>query len=95
MNKPRSLRDQRRQEARDALYRAELRRDQIIFSLVQNDARIRRLRRKLTRLDIRDAVSKVPVSVAEGKLLDTDTLALVQRMARELDDDIPDLSGRS
>ena len=93
MNKPRSLRDQRRQEARDALYRAELRRDQIIYSLVQNDARIRKLRRKLTRLDMHDAISKMPVSVAEGKPLDLDTLALVARMARELNDDVPDLSG--
>jgi len=92
MNKPRSLRDQRRQEARDALYRAELRRDQIIYSLVQNDARIRKLKRKLVRLDM-PVLHTGPVSVAEGKPLDLDTLALVARMARELNDDVPDLSG--
>jgi len=93
MNKPRSLRDQRRQETREALYRAELRRDQIIDALALNTSRIKRLRAKLGRLD-KPTLHTGPVSVAEGKLLDPDTLALVAKMARELDDDIPDLGGR-
>jgi len=94
MNKPRSLRDQRRTEAREALYRAERRRDEIIFSLVQNDARIRKLRRKLTRLDM-PLLHTGPVSVAEGKLIEgLDETAMVTAMINELNDDIPDLSGR-
>ena len=91
MAKP-SLRDRRRTEAREALYRAQLRRDQIIDQLVRNTDRIKKLRAQLTRLD-KPLLHTGPASVAEGKLLDLDTLALVQKMARELDDDIPDLSG--
>jgi len=91
MNKP-SLKDRRRQEAREALYRAQLRRDQIIDMLVRNTDRIKKLRAQLARLD-KPKLHTGPASVAEGKLLDLDTLALVQKMARELDDDIPDLSG--
>jgi len=90
MNKPRSLRDQRRADAREALYRAERRRDEIIFSLVQNDARIRKLRRKLTRLDMHDAISKLPLSVAEGKLLDRVEI----KTGGDLNDDISDIPWR-
>ena len=90
MNKPRSLRDQRRQEARDALYRAELRRDQIIDALALNTSRIKKLRAKLMRL-VKPVRHTGSVSVAEGKQLHPDTLALVKRMARELDDDISDV----
>jgi len=91
MAKP-SLRDRRRTEAREALYRAQLRRDQIVDQLVRVQDRIKKLRAQLTRLD-KPQLHTGPASVAEGKLLDPDTLALVAKMARELDDDIPDLSG--
>jgi len=94
MMKP-SRRDRRRREAREALYRAELRRDQILAMLVLNTNRIKRLRAALARLDKLDPlhISNQPLSVAEGKLLHPETLALVTRMARELNDDIPDLGG--
>jgi hypothetical protein len=91
MNKPRSLRDQRRTEAREALYRAERRRDQIIYSLVQNADRISKLKRKLARLDM-PVRHTGPVSVAEGKLLEgLDEVKMVTAMIRELDDDISDV----
>jgi hypothetical protein len=88
MAKP-SLRDRRRQEAREALYRAQLRRDQIIDMLVRNTDRIKKLRAQLTRLD-KPLLHTGPASVAEGKLLEP---AWYEALAAKLDDDIPDLSG--
>lgn len=87
MNKP-TLKDRRRQEARDALYRAQLRRDQIIDMLMRNTDRVKRLRRTLTRLEGTPA-NKVPVSVAEGRLLEPVDLVIAGR----LNDDISDLTG--
>jgi hypothetical protein len=99
MKKP-SLKDSRRNEYRETLYRAIERRDQLLDRLARTHTHIKRLKRMLARIDRVDprVVSKQPVSVAEGKLLDPDTLALVQRMAREareLDDDISDVGGKS
>ena len=91
MAKP-SLRDRRRTEAREAYYRALDRRNTLCDALARNSAHIKKLRAQLARLD-KPLLHTGPASVAEGKLLDLDTLALVQKMARELDDDIPDLSG--
>jgi len=91
MKKP-SLKDRRREEAREALYRAQLRQEQILDQLMRNATRIKRLRAQLARLD-KPALHTGPVSVAEGKQLHPDTLALVTRMARELDDDISDVPG--
>jgi hypothetical protein len=89
MAKP-SLRDRRRQEAREALYRAQLRRDQIIDQLVRNTDRIKKLRAQLARLD-KPQLHTGPASVAEGKLLDE--LPPLSSFTSQLNDDIPDLSG--
>jgi len=87
MNKP-SLKDRRRQEAREALYRAQLRRDQIIDMLVRNTDRIKKLRAQLTRLD-KPLLHTGPASVAEGKLLEPYEL----KHSDEMSDDIPELTG--
>jgi len=93
MNKP-SLKDRRREEAREALYRADLRQNKIIDSLVRNTERIKKLRRALTRLEpsTGDVISKQPLSVAQGKLLD-EAEALYH--AAMLNDDISDVGGKS
>jgi len=90
-----SLRDRRRQETREALWRAVERRDRQLDKLARTHLHIKTLKRTLARLDAPagDVISKQPLSVAEGKLLDVDTLKLVNKMYRELSDDIPDLSG--
>jgi len=90
-----SLKDRRRTEARDALYRAQERRDRLLDALVRNHKHIKALKRTLVRLGWTDPtiISKLPVSVAEGKLLDDETAELAAQMFVELNDDIPDLSG--
>ena len=87
-----SRRDRRRREAREALYRAEQRREQILATLVLNANRIKRLRTALGRLDRLDPlhVSNQPLSVAEGKLLDP----VEAKTAGDLNDDISDISWR-
>ena len=86
-----SLRDRRRQEARDALYRAMERRDLIIDNLVRNARHIKTLKHTLKRLNVLDGVkvSSLRVSVAEGRLLEP--LEIEAGIA--LNDDIPDLTG--
>lgn len=86
-----SLRDKRRQEARDALYRALERRDQIIDALVRNTTKIRILKRALKRLNVADGikVSAVRASVAEGRILEP--LEIEVGIA-DLNDEIPDLT---
>jgi hypothetical protein len=92
MMKP-SRRDRRRREAREALYRAELRREQIIATLVLNANRIKRLRTALARLDRLDPlhVSNQPLSVSAGQLLADYFAGKIE----PLNDDIPDLTGAS
>lgn len=87
-----SLRDRRRQEARDALYRALERRDQIIDALVRNTTKIRILKRALKRLNVADGikVSAVRASVAEGRILEP--LEIEVGIA-DLNDEIPDMTG--
>ena len=89
MAKP-SLKDRRRTEARDALYRAQLRRDQIIDLLVRNADRIKKLRRTLARLDKPELYHFGPASVAEGKLLEP----AKAKPAGALDDDVSDIPWR-
>lgn len=94
MNKP-SLKDRRRTEARNALYRAVERRDMLLDRLMRTVKHIKELKRTLARLDALDptVISKQPLSVAEGRMLDPEALALAAQMIGELNDDIPDLSG--
>jgi len=94
MSKP-SLKDRRRTEARDALYRAQERRDRLLDALVRNHKHIKTLKRTLVRLGWIDprVVSTLPLSVAEGRLLDDEAAELAAQMIVELNDDIPDLSG--
>ena len=89
MNKP-NLRDRRRQKARDALYRAQERRDKIIDALVRNTNQIKNLQRALARLNMVavNTISVLPVSVAEGKLLEP----VEPVSANSPDDDISDIS---
>ena len=54
-----SLRDRRRQEARDALYRAMERRDQLIDGLVRNTNRIKVLKKTLRHLNVIDSLQGV------------------------------------
>jgi hypothetical protein len=86
-----SLRDRRRTEARDALYRAMERRDQLIDKLVRNATHIKTLKQTLKRLNIVDdiKVSTVRASVAEGRILEP--LEIDTGIAH--DDDMPDLTG--
>jgi hypothetical protein len=85
-----SLRDRRRQEARDALYRAMERRDQLLDKLVRTTTHIKSLKHTLKRLNVIDGiqVSSVRVSVAEGKLLEP---LEIEAGITDLNDDIPDL----
>lgn len=89
-----SLRDRRRQEARDALYRALERREKILDSLVRNATQVRDLKRTLKRLNMLDAiaVSSVRASVAEGRLLEP---IEIEVGIADLNDEVPDLTGRS
>lgn len=96
-NKP-SLRDRRRQEAREALYRAVERRDLLLDKLARSIAHIKKLKRALARLDALDpnVISKVPVSVAEGRLLnELDEYEITTQMIKELDDDVSDVGRAS
>jgi hypothetical protein len=94
MSEKPSLRDRRRQEARDALYRAMERRDQLLDKLVRTTTHIKSLKHTLKRLNVIDGiqVSAVRVSVAEGKLLEP---LEVEAGITDLNDDIPDLTGAS
>lgn len=90
-----SLRDSRRAEYRETLYRAIERRDLLLDKLARTHTHIKRLKRMLARIDRVDpkVVSKQPVSVAEGKLLDE--LPPLSSFTSQLNDDIPDLGGKS
>lgn len=88
MNTKPSLRDRRRRDAIDALYRAQERRDEIIGLLIHNANRIRKLKRQLAQLD-KPVLHTGNVSVAEGKILDPYEL----KRSDELNDDVPDLGG--
>ena len=90
MNPRMSIRDRRRKEARDALYRAMERRDQLLDKLVRTTTHIKSLKHTLKRLNVIDGiqVSSVRVSVAEGKLLEP---LEVEAGITDLNDDIPDL----
>jgi len=94
MSEKPSLRDRRRKEARDALYRALERRDRLIDALTRNNLHIKKLKQTLKRLNIIDdiKVSAVRASVAEGKVLEP--LEIEVGIA-DLNDDIPDLTGAS
>jgi hypothetical protein len=94
MSEKPSIRDRRRAEARDALYRAMERRDQLIDGLVRNANRIKVLKKTLRHLNVIDSlkVSAVRVSVAEGKMLEP---LEIEAGITDLNDDIPDLTGAS
>ncbi len=90
-----SLRDRRRQEARDALYRAMERRDKLIDGLVRNATHIKTLKHTLKRLNILDGnlqVSSLRASVAEGKMLEPLEIAVG---IADLNDDLSDLTGEA
>ena len=86
-NKP-TLRERRRAEAREALYRAIERRDRIIDSLVRNTTQIKKLKRTLKQLETPrtdPTATLLAVSVAEGKVLEKITLDAIELP----NDDIP------
>jgi hypothetical protein len=85
-----NLRDRRRTEARDALYRAMERRDRLIDNLSRNTIHIKKLKQTLKRLNVVDdiKVSSLRASVAEGKMLEP-----LEIEAGIHDDDMPDLTG--
>jgi len=87
-----SLRVRRRKEARDALYRAMERRDQLLDRLVRNATHIKTLKQTLKRLNIDDnlKVSSLRASVAEGKMLEP---LEIEVGITDINDDIPDLTG--
>ena len=91
MNKP-SLRDRRRMEAREALYRAQERREHLIAALVRNANHVTTLKRRLKHLDapVGNTISPLPVSVAEGKVLARVTL----KGGADPNDDISEISWR-
>lgn len=82
-----TLRDRRRTEAREALYRAITRRDRLIDGIVRNTEQIRKLKRTLKRLETPPTLThELAVSVAEGKVLDK-----IEQIETELArDEIPD-----
>jgi hypothetical protein len=86
-----SLRDRRRTEARDALYRAMERRDRLIDNLTRNTLHIKKLKQTLKRLNTVDdiKVSTLRASVAEGRMLEP--LEIDTGIAH--DDELPDLTG--